>query len=99
MHSFIIVLLFTFTVKEESFPVQESTERTSHPSTVGELFKRLNLSEEEELLFIQLPDTIPGPGKAASEKLPKMGSKAEDKSGAQLKTQVSPHCLTRLCIQ
>ncbi|KAG9267302.1 DNA-directed RNA polymerase III subunit RPC4-like isoform X1 [Astyanax mexicanus] len=36
------------------------------PSTVGDLFQNLSVSDKEELLFIQLPDTIPGPQKASS---------------------------------
>ncbi|XP_062858720.1 DNA-directed RNA polymerase III subunit RPC4 [Trichomycterus rosablanca] len=73
-------------LKEASSPQSTGT-ASHHPPTVGELFQRLNLSQEEELMFIQLPDTIPGPRKAASETIPKTDGKAEDKSAAQLKTQ------------
>lgn len=54
--------------------------RPEQPS-VAQLFQDLSLSEREELLFIQLPDTIPGrPNVAATpEKPAKKDSKAEDK--------------------
>ena len=64
--------------------------RPEQPS-VAQLFQDLSLSEREELLFIQLPDTIPGRPNiaAASEKPVKKDSKAEDKRSAHGKTHVS----------
>lgn len=59
------------------------------PPSVGELFRQLSISEKEELLFIQLPDTVPVPKKAA--KSEKLGKKCdvEDKRASHVKTQVS----------
>ncbi|XP_067101150.1 DNA-directed RNA polymerase III subunit RPC4 isoform X1 [Osmerus mordax] len=61
--------------------------RPEQPS-VAQLFQDLSLSEREELLFIQLPDTIPGRPNtaAASEKPVKKDSKTEDKRSAHGKT-------------
>ncbi|MGH0115516.1 UNVERIFIED_CONTAM: hypothetical protein FKN15_024846 [Acipenser sinensis] len=47
--------------------------------TVAELFQKMSVSSEDELLFIQLPDTIPGQPSAHSDKLAKKEPKAEDK--------------------
>lgn len=60
------------------------------PSTVGDLFQHLSVSDKDELLFIQLPDTIPGPLKASScEKSSKKEGKdkAEDKHASYSKAQ------------
>ncbi|XP_058262611.1 DNA-directed RNA polymerase III subunit RPC4 [Hemibagrus wyckioides] len=57
------------------------------PPSIGELFRQLSISEKEELLFIQLPDTVPVPKKAA--KSEKLGKKCdvEDKRASHVKTQ------------
>uniref|UniRef100_A0A8B9H4Z2 Zgc:171971 n=1 Tax=Astyanax mexicanus TaxID=7994 RepID=A0A8B9H4Z2_ASTMX len=60
------------------------------PSTVGDLFQNLSVSDKEELLFIQLPDTIPGPQKASSsdKSSKKEGKeKPEDKQTSYSKAQ------------
>ncbi|KAG9346010.1 hypothetical protein JZ751_007825 [Albula glossodonta] len=55
--------------------------------TVAELFQQLSLSEKEELLFIQLPDTIPGQTESHKDKLPKKDTKPELKQQSQIKTR------------
>ncbi|KAI1886912.1 hypothetical protein AGOR_G00200660 [Albula goreensis] len=55
--------------------------------TVAELFQQLSLSEKEELLFIQLPDTIPGQTESHNDKLPKKDTKPELKQQSQIKTR------------
>ncbi|TSK14549.1 DNA-directed RNA polymerase III subunit RPC4 [Bagarius yarrelli] len=57
------------------------------PSSVGELFQQLSVSDKEELVFIQLPDSIPVPIKAA--KREKSGKKcdSEDKRASHIKAQ------------
>ncbi|KAK1794027.1 hypothetical protein P4O66_010713 [Electrophorus voltai] len=62
-------------------PLQASgTCPSNQPPTVGELFQQLCVSDREELFFIQLPDTIPGPLKTAScDKSAKKEGKADDK--------------------
>lgn len=58
------------------------------PSVV-ELFQQLSVRDEEALLFIQLPDSMPGQPAASAEK-PAKESKAEDlKRAAQAKARVS----------
>ncbi|TRY58160.1 hypothetical protein DNTS_014194 [Danionella cerebrum] len=57
--------------------------------TVGELFQQLSVSEKEELLFIQLPDTIPGRPKSSSSEATRKDGKSEDK--LQIKTHDQPH--------
>ncbi|KAL7869820.1 hypothetical protein AOLI_G00138080 [Acnodon oligacanthus] len=71
------------------FPSQASrTYASDQPSTVGDLFQQLSVSDKEELLFIQLPDTIPGPLKATScDKSSKKEGKAEDKHSSHTKAQ------------
>ncbi|XP_067285975.1 DNA-directed RNA polymerase III subunit RPC4 [Pseudorasbora parva] len=58
--------------------------------TVGELFQQLSVSDQEELLFIQLPDTIPGQPKTASPEKTKKNDKTEDKRSSQNKTMDKP---------
>ncbi|XP_060719961.1 DNA-directed RNA polymerase III subunit RPC4 [Tachysurus vachellii] len=70
--------------------IPEPTSRTyagPQPPSVGDLFRQLSVSEKEELLFIQLPDTIPAPKKAA--KSEKSGKKCdvEDKRASHTRTQ------------
>lgn len=56
---------------------------------VGELFQQLSVSEQEELLFIQLPDAIPGqPASTNTEPSAKKDGKSDDKNSSKLKTQV-----------
>lgn len=57
--------------------------------TVGELFQKLSVSDKEELLFIQLPDTIPGQPKTSSPEKTRKDGKAEDKRSSQIKALVS----------
>lgn len=57
--------------------------------TVGELFQQLSVSDQEELLFIQLPDTIPGQPKTSSPEKTKKDNKTEDKRSSQIKSLVS----------
>ncbi|KAK3529442.1 hypothetical protein QTP70_031098 [Hemibagrus guttatus] len=63
------------------------TYASPQPPSVRELFRQLSISEKEELLFIQFPDTIPVPKKAA--KGEKSGKKCdvEDKRASHVKTQ------------
>ncbi|XP_051958937.1 DNA-directed RNA polymerase III subunit RPC4 [Xyrauchen texanus] len=54
--------------------------------TIGELFEQLSVSDKEELLFIQLPDTLPGQPKTTSpEKMRKEDNKPEDKRSLHVK--------------
>ncbi|XP_019902583.1 DNA-directed RNA polymerase III subunit RPC4 [Esox lucius] len=63
--------------------------------TVAELFQQLTVSEAEELLFIQLPDTMPGqptgalvPGQpATAPENTKKDSKSDDKRSSNIKAQ------------
>ncbi|XP_064176055.1 DNA-directed RNA polymerase III subunit RPC4 isoform X1 [Anguilla rostrata] len=55
--------------------------------TVAELFQQLTISEKEELLFIQLPDTLPGQLESNAEKLPKKDTKPEEKRQSLIKTR------------
>ncbi|KAJ8365661.1 hypothetical protein SKAU_G00144920 [Synaphobranchus kaupii] len=54
---------------------------------VAELFQQLALSEKEELLFIQLPDAIPGQPESYAEKLPKKDAKPQEKRQSHVKTR------------
>ncbi|KAI4894820.1 hypothetical protein NFI96_016836 [Prochilodus magdalenae] len=74
---------------QQRFPSQASrTYAGDQPSTVGDLFQQLSMSDKEELLFIQLPDTIPGPLKATTcDKSSKKEGKAEDKHSTHTKAQ------------
>lgn len=82
-----------FAVKEEtkSEAVKSSRGASVSPQqpTVGELFEQLSVSEREELLFIQLPDAIPGQPKSISpEKKRKDDVKPADKHSPHVKAQV-----------
>lgn len=59
------------------------------PPSVRDLFQQLSVSEKEELLFIQLPDTIPVPVKALKSDKSVQKSDAEDKRTSHIKAQVS----------
>lgn len=60
---------------------------------LGELFQQLSVSDKEELLFIQLPDTIPGQPKISSPEKPRKEGKTEDKRSSQIKALVSLYCI------
>ncbi|XP_072522798.1 DNA-directed RNA polymerase III subunit RPC4 [Salminus brasiliensis] len=76
------------TTQPRVLPQSSKTCTGDQPSTVGDLFQHLSVSDKEELLFIQLPDTIPGPLKASSsEKSSKKEGKAEDKHASHAKAQ------------
>uniref|UniRef100_A0A672K1P2 DNA-directed RNA polymerase III subunit RPC4-like n=1 Tax=Sinocyclocheilus grahami TaxID=75366 RepID=A0A672K1P2_SINGR len=52
---------------EQTYPVPgRGTPACPQQPTLGELFQQLTVSDKEELLFIQLPDTIPGQPKTSS---------------------------------
>lgn len=59
------------------------------PPSIGELFQKLSVSEKEELLFIQLPDTVPVPIKALKSDKSVKKSDSEDKRASHIKAQVS----------
>lgn len=59
------------------------------PPSVGDLFQRLSVSEKEELLFIQLPDTMPVPVKALKSEKSVKKTNPEDKRAPHPKAQVS----------
>lgn len=77
-------------VKTHRIPTQTcGTSAGPQPPSVGELFQQLSVSEKDELLFIQLPDTVPVPMKALkSDKFVKK-SDAEDKRASHIKAQAS----------
>ncbi|XP_066549295.1 DNA-directed RNA polymerase III subunit RPC4 isoform X2 [Amia ocellicauda] len=52
---------------------------------VAELFQQLSLSNDDQLLFIQLPDTIPGETPTSADKMAKKDGKSEDKQTAPFK--------------
>ncbi|XP_041938066.1 DNA-directed RNA polymerase III subunit RPC4 [Alosa sapidissima] len=75
------------TVTESRAPVGLGCVGPQQPA-VGELFQKLSLSDQEELLFIQLPDTIPGqPASTSTETSAKKDNKPDDKNPSKLKTQ------------
>ncbi|XP_015202548.2 DNA-directed RNA polymerase III subunit RPC4 [Lepisosteus oculatus] len=53
---------------------------------VAELFQQLSLSNDGELLFIQLPDTIPGQPITTADKVAKKERKSEDRHALPFKT-------------
>ncbi|KAG2463241.1 RPC4 polymerase, partial [Polypterus senegalus] len=60
---------------------------TNQPQpTIAELFQKMSLSTEDELLFIQLPDTIPGQSATTSEKISKTETKPEEKHSLPFKS-------------
>ncbi|KAI5627389.1 hypothetical protein C0J50_13081, partial [Silurus asotus] len=68
----------------ERFPTQTGgSSACPQPPSVRELFQRLSVSEKEELLFIQLPDTIPM--KAQKIEKPVKKGDAEDKRVSHIK--------------
>ncbi|KTG36753.1 hypothetical protein cypCar_00024951 [Cyprinus carpio] len=72
-----------------SVPVRGTLACTQQP-TVGELFHQLSVSDKEELLFIQLPDTIPGQPKTSSPEKTRKDGKPEDKRSSQKKALDQP---------
>uniref|UniRef100_A0A672PFJ8 Uncharacterized protein n=1 Tax=Sinocyclocheilus grahami TaxID=75366 RepID=A0A672PFJ8_SINGR len=76
---------------EQKYPVPvRGTSSCPQQPTVGELFQQLTVSDKEELLFIQLPDTIPGQPKPPSPEKPRKEGKTLDKRSSQIKALVSP---------
>ncbi|KTG27766.1 hypothetical protein cypCar_00015736 [Cyprinus carpio] len=77
---------------EQKYPVPvRGTSACPQQPTVGELFQQLSVSDKEELLFIQLPDTIPGQPKTSSPEKPRKEGKTQDKRSSQMKALVLPH--------
>ncbi|XP_073773961.1 uncharacterized protein isoform X2 [Danio rerio] len=76
---------------EQKYP-QTSRSSSAGPEqpTVGELFQQLSVSDKEELLFIQLPDTIPGQPKTSSPEKTRKDCKAEEKRTAHMKAIDKP---------
>ncbi|XP_077062135.1 DNA-directed RNA polymerase III subunit RPC4 isoform X1 [Siphateles boraxobius] len=75
---------------EQKYPLPLSgTSAFPQQPTVGELFQQLSVSDQEELLFIQLPDTIPGQPKTSSPEKSKKDDKTEYKRSSQNKKLVS----------
>lgn len=71
---------------EQKCPVPaRSTSSCPRQPMLGELFQQLSVSDKEELLFIQLPDTIPGQPKTSSPEKPRKEGKTEDKRSSQIK--------------
>ncbi|RXN28842.1 DNA-directed RNA polymerase III subunit RPC4-like isoform X1 [Labeo rohita] len=76
---------------EQKYPVLvRGTSACLQQPTVGELFQKLSVSDKEELLFIQLPDTIPGQPKTSSPEKTRKDGKAEDKRSSQIKALDQP---------
>ncbi|MCJ8738330.1 hypothetical protein PDJAM_G00034390 [Pangasius djambal] len=65
----------------------ETSTSCPQPPSVGELFQQLSVSEKEELLLIQLPDTIPVSVKALKNEKSVKKSDAEDKRASHIKAQ------------
>ncbi len=77
---------------EQKCPVPaRSTSSCPRQPMLGELFQQLSVSDKEELLFIQLPDTIPGQPKTSSPEKPRKEGKTEDKRSSQIKALVSSY--------
>ncbi|XP_066518772.1 DNA-directed RNA polymerase III subunit RPC4 [Hoplias malabaricus] len=78
----------TCLIKSPKTQHRVSSQAEEQPSTVGDLFEQLSVSDKEQLLFIQLPDTIPGQIKnTSSERSSKKEGKAEDKHASHTKAQ------------
>uniref|UniRef100_A0A671RK57 Zgc:171971 n=1 Tax=Sinocyclocheilus anshuiensis TaxID=1608454 RepID=A0A671RK57_9TELE len=76
---------------EQKYPVPvRGTSSCPQQSTVGELFQQLTVSDKEELLFIQLPDTIPGQPKPPSPEKPRKEGKTLDKRSSKIKALDQP---------
>lgn len=76
------------TTKENHAPLGLGCVGPQQPA-VDKLFQQLSVSEQEELLFIQLPDAIPGqPASTSAEPSAKKDGKPDDKNPSKLKTQV-----------
>ncbi|XP_053495111.1 DNA-directed RNA polymerase III subunit RPC4 isoform X2 [Ictalurus furcatus] len=72
----------------ERIPTQTSGASAGpQPPSVGDLFQQMSVSEKEELLFIQLPDTIPVPIKALTSEKSVKKCDAEDKRASYFKAQ------------
>uniref|UniRef100_A0A673G9M3 Zgc:171971 n=1 Tax=Sinocyclocheilus rhinocerous TaxID=307959 RepID=A0A673G9M3_9TELE len=76
---------------EQKYPVPvRGTSSCPQQPTVGELFQQLTVSDKEELLFIQLPDTIPGQPKPPSPEKPRKEGKTQDKRSSKIKALDQP---------
>uniref|UniRef100_A0A672K5G2 DNA-directed RNA polymerase III subunit RPC4-like n=1 Tax=Sinocyclocheilus grahami TaxID=75366 RepID=A0A672K5G2_SINGR len=76
---------------EQTYPVPgRGTPACPQQPTLGELFQQLTVSDKEELLFIQLPDTIPGQPKTSSPEKTRKDGKTEDKRASQIKALDQP---------
>uniref|UniRef100_A0A673FNV7 Zgc:171971 n=1 Tax=Sinocyclocheilus rhinocerous TaxID=307959 RepID=A0A673FNV7_9TELE len=76
---------------EQTYPVPgRGTPACPQQPTLGELFQQLTVSDKEELLFIQLPDTIPGQPKTLSPEKTRKDGKTEDKRSSQIKALDQP---------
>ncbi|XP_026078875.1 DNA-directed RNA polymerase III subunit RPC4-like [Carassius auratus] len=73
-----------------SVPVRGTLACPPQQPTVGELFHQLSVSDKEDLLFIQLPDTIPGQPKTSSLEKTRKDGKTEDKRSSQIKALDQP---------
>ncbi|KPP58063.1 DNA-directed RNA polymerase III subunit RPC4-like [Scleropages formosus] len=73
--------------KPQRYPVVTNGALTPREPGVAELFQQLSISEEETLLFIQLPDSVPGQPASHDDKLNKRDCKSEDKHVPQFKAQ------------
>ncbi|XP_016350976.1 DNA-directed RNA polymerase III subunit RPC4 isoform X2 [Sinocyclocheilus anshuiensis] len=76
---------------KQTYPVPgRGTPACPQQPTLGELFQQLTVSDKEELLFIQLPDTIPGQPKTSSPEKTRKDGKTEDKRSSQIKALDQP---------
>ncbi|XP_059387793.1 DNA-directed RNA polymerase III subunit RPC4-like [Carassius carassius] len=76
---------------EQKYPVPvRHTSACPQQPTVGELFQQLSVSDKEELLFIQLPDILPGQPKTLSPEKPRKEGKTQDKRSSQMKALDQP---------
>ncbi|KAL2078240.1 hypothetical protein ACEWY4_025925 [Coilia grayii] len=75
------------TATERTTPVGLGCVGPQQPA-VGDLFQQLSVSDREELLFIQLPDAIPGqPASTSTETSAKKDGKSDDKHPNKTKVQ------------
>ncbi|KAL4640103.1 DNA-directed RNA polymerase III subunit RPC4-like [Arapaima gigas] len=69
----------------QKYPIVTKGTLSPQQPGVAELFQQLSVSEEEALLFIQFPDSMPGQPVSHAEKLSKKDCKSEDKRLPQFK--------------
>lgn len=77
-------------VEQKYPPTLRSSSAGPEQPTVGELFQQLSVSDKEELLFIQLPDTIPGQLKTSSPEKTRKDGNTEEKRTAHIKAVDKP---------